>query len=319
MRCMNSLENLTETTRMVLIIFNVLIAVLATLSNALAVYVFMSSHTLLTRFNSYLISMMMTDFLVGTVLEPLFIVQLASTEMARSCNLNDTSRFIMVILTGVTMGTIALISYDRFIHLSKTVRYNLYIGNVKVAVLTALSWLLPIAITFCKYLDDEELVYCTVVFVYAIIMVIITIISYYKIVRTIRKKRKQICTHLAVGIQKQPQIIDRRLKKNTNEKAIKMVSIVIACFIIFIAPISVFHGISASSKMLPKREPASNMEVPNRQMILFYSVAMTISMLTSTQLICLIPVYCIWEVSGAFENFHNLDLGTTIVANAEST
>ena len=278
MRCMNSLENLTETTRVVLIIFNVLIGVLATLCNSLAFYVFMSSHTLLTRSNSYLISMMMTDFLVGTVLEPLFIAQLASTETARSCHLNDTSRFITAILTGVTMGTIALISYDRFILLSKAVRYNLYIGNVKVAVLIALSWFLPFAITFCKYLDDEELVYCVVVFVYATIMVIITIISYYKIISTIRKKRKQICVHIAVGILQQPQIIDRRLNKNTNEKAIKMVSIVIACFLIFIAPISVFHGISASSKMLPNIEPASNMEVPNRQMILFYSVAMTVSM-----------------------------------------
>ncbi|XP_065069534.1 rhodopsin, GQ-coupled-like [Rhopilema esculentum] len=281
MACVNSVEPLTEPTRIILSFFNTAIALLATLGNVSVCYVFLSNRSLRTRSNCYLISMAITDLLVGTVLEPLFIAQFASKDLAQNCNLNATRRFTTAVLTGATMGTIALISYDRFVHLSKTVHYNNYMGKTKVAVLIGITWVLPIVSTFLRYIGDKEIVYSASIFVYALIMVAVTVVSYISIFKIVRKTRNQIRKEVSSDVTEQRQTGRLQRKSNTDGKVLKMVSIVVACFFIFIFPISIFHFIAASSKLLAKKDVASNQDQPDNQMVLLYSIAMTISMANS--------------------------------------
>ena len=281
MACIYSVEDLTEPTQIILSFFNTVIALLATLGNVSVCYVFLSNRSLRTRSNCYLISMAITDLLVGTVLEPLFIAQFASKELAKNCKLNATRRFTTAVLTGATMGTIAVISYDRFVHLSKTVHYNNYMGKTKVAVLIGITWVLPIISTFLRYIGDKEIVYSASIFVYALIMVAVTVFSYISIFKIVRKTRNQVFKEVSSNVTDHQQTGRLQRQSNTDWKVLKMVSIVVACFFIFVFPISIFHCKAASSKLLAKKDVTSNQDQPDNQMILFYSIAMTISMANS--------------------------------------
>lgn len=173
------------------------------------------------------------------------------------------------------MGTIALISYDRFMHLSKTVNYSKYMTKLKVIILIALCWLLPLTNTFFKYIGKDEFVYSISIFIYATLMAVIIAVSYVKIMRIIKQKKRQLSkTRDKVTVKATHRSKEQRTL-STHERAAKAIAIIVAFFALSVAPISCYHGMSAIKKQKPSKNEVNNLYV------IFYSVAMTISMANS--------------------------------------
>lgn len=271
MTCKVSLESLPTTAGIALSIINTVIGLLALCGNLIVFVIVYRNTKLRTRSNCLLISLATTDFLVGLVLEPIFVIQMLSSKLALNCDLNGTRRFLTATLTGASMGTIALISYDRYIHLSKTVNYNEHMKKTKVAALITMSWLLPFVCTFFKDIGKNELVYSGSIVAYSSIAVAIIVVSYVKIMQIIKAKKrtlKSMKNDMSDRQQEQRQEV-RRIRG--EERAAKAIATIMACFAIFIAPIAVYHGLSAIAKI-------QSMDVGDKSsLILFYAIAMTIS------------------------------------------
>ena len=276
MTCKLSIEALPASASITLSVVNMIIALLAICGNTVIFYIVYRNTNLRTRSNCCLISLAATDILVGLVLEPLFISQLLSSKAALNCNMNAARRFLTAMLTGASMSTIAVISYDRFIHLSKTVDYKKHMKKTTMAILISLSWLLPFASTFFKYIGKDELVYSGSIFAYSLIMVIIIVVSYLKIIGILKSRKKSLENKSSDAVTRQQEKRRQERQLRMQEKAAKAIATIIVCFAIFIAPISVFHGLSAITKISNKVKSSADNE-KNRWMIIFYAVAMTIS------------------------------------------
>lgn len=275
MTCKQSLTNLSDSFRMIFGCINIIICLLSMFGNILIFIVIYRNTGLRTRSNCCLVSLAMTDFLVGIALEPLFIIQMFSSSLAENCTLNSVRRFLTALLTGASMGTIALISYDRFMHLSKTVNYSKYMTKLKVIILIALCWLLPLTNTFFKYIGKDEFVYSISIFIYATLMAVIIAVSYVKIMRIIKQKKRQLSkTRDKVTVKATHRSKEQRTL-STHERAAKAIAIIVAFFALSVAPISCYHGMSAIKKQKPSKNEVNNLYV------IFYSVAMTISMANS--------------------------------------
>ena len=178
------------------------------------------------------------------------------------------------------MSTIAVISYDRFVHVSKTVNYDKYMTKGVVATLLTFSWILPITCTFFKYIGENELVYSGSIFAYSLIMAVIILVSYAKIVRVIKLKRRSFLKRSSSAINKQCQMRREERMLRAQERAAKAIRLIFLCFGLFIVPITAYHGISAITKSSDDAKPSAGMQ-KRRWLTLFYAVAMTISMANS--------------------------------------
>ena len=261
-------------------IINVIIGLLALIGNSLIFYIVHRNTTLRTRTICCLISLTTTDLLVGVALEPLFIMQLLSSRIAMNCHLNAARRFLTAMLTGASMSTIALISYDRFVHLSKTVNYDKHMTRGKVATLITFSWLLPITCTFFKYIGDNEVAYSASIFAYSLIMAVIILVSYSKIMQIIDLKKRSLREPSSDAINKRAEVRREERMLKTQERAAKAIRLIFVCFALFIVPIAMYHGIAIVSKISGGSRTSSGAE-KNSWMIIFYAVAMTISMANS--------------------------------------
>ena len=280
MTCKLSLKDLPSSAGIALGIINVVIGLMALFGNSLIFYIVHRHTTLRTRTICCLISLTTTDLLVGLALEPLFIMQLLSKTLAMDCHLNAVRRFLTAMLTGASMSTIALISYDRFVHLSKTINYDKHMTKRKVATLIALSWLLPISCTFIKYAGDNEVAYSGSIFGYSLIMAVIILVSYSKIMKIINIKKRSLRNPSSDAINVRAEARREGRMLQTQERAAKAIRLIFVCFALFIVPISMYHGIAIVSKISGGTRSSSDAE-KKRRMITFYAVAMTISMANS--------------------------------------
>ncbi len=233
------------------------------------------NRALRTRSNCFLASLAMTDFLVGAVLGPIFITQVFSDKMAENCALNDVRRSITALLTGSSMGTIAAISYDRYVHLKKTLQYNQNMTILKVCILLSMCWILPLISTFLNYVGHLASAYSASIFTYALINIAITIVCYVKILKIIREKNQEM-TKIAKdeALQRNASEREERRALRTEKKVAIAILTVTLVYVASVLPISVYLGLTAVRVISTTSK--------NVYIKVFYSIALTISAANST-------------------------------------
>ncbi len=271
MQCSQSLEGLSNVYRAIFGVLNIIIGLMALVGNLFIFIAIHKNRSLRTKSNCFLISLAMTDFLVGLVLEPIFVVQMFSASMAENCTLNIARRFFTALLTGSSMGTIAAISYDRFIHLSKTVLYNENMKMRKVVVIISACWILPLISTFLKHVGQMEAVYSACIFIYALLTICVILISYFSIIRIVKRKKSEMKDATNDGNMpgRNTSKRDEKRRLRTETRAAKAIAMVIIIYCITVLPISVYQGLT-SVKVIS----ATSIDIGVR---LFYSIALTIS------------------------------------------
>eukprot|EP00112_Aurelia_sp_Birch-Aquarium-sp1_P011947 Seg2508.4 transcript_id=Seg2508.4/GoldUCD/mRNA.D3Y31 product="putative trace amine-associated receptor 3" protein_id=Seg2508.4/GoldUCD/D3Y31 len=163
--CYQSLEIPTILAYMLAAV-NILQGLASSIGNFIVFCIIIKFKILHTRSNVCLMSLATTDLLVGLVLEPLHIMQLSSAEYRSNCKMNTVRRFLAALFMGASIGSIAVVSYDRYMHLSKTLNYGLYMPKKKIACLLMMAWTVPLAIVFTRYIS--EFVYEVVIVVYIV-------------------------------------------------------------------------------------------------------------------------------------------------------
>lgn len=247
-KCDNNFESLPNFVAILLAVTNILICVVAAFGNLLIFVVFYKDRRLHIRPSCSLLSLVMTDLLVGLLLEPMLILQLINESYRAECSLNTFRRFITAMLMGASMSSIALISYDRYILLSKSNKYKEYMSNRKLILLISLCWTLPGLSPLLNYTFAGHGFFSAVIFIYTFLMLFVMIWSYFTIMKIVDRNERQLnelinkdrCSIGGVAVK-------QNSFRRSRIKAARAISVVLLCFVVSNTPLTCYLAIVAGS------------------------------------------------------------------------
>ena len=237
--------------------------------NLIVFIVLLTTRSLRTLSNAILASLAVTDFLVGLILQPMHVLQLFFAKFRDDCTFNTARRMLSIIIAIASFTSVALISYDRYIRLSKSLNYTKYMTVRKVVLLIAVCWLIPILFPLIRIVSKEEQTMTAMISVYIVSNLGITLTSYIFIMRITKKKESEMLKYQATSQQ--------RNKSRYHIQAAKTVAMLLICFLITTTPICIFNGIAALMPYL-KRQLSS---FTGDQKEVFYIIAVTCAMCNS--------------------------------------
>lgn len=174
-------------------IVNVISLFVASLGNAVILISIWRTQSLHSPSNTLLFVLSLTDFLVGTVTQPLYIISriyFLTTKTEGPQELLDTFDVTSSFLSGVSFFTATLISIDRYLALFLHLRYPSVVTNKRISVLIFGSWVLP-AIWGYTWICNPRLFYF-LGFASSSTCFSIIVAMYCKIYQVVRRHRKHI-------------------------------------------------------------------------------------------------------------------------------
>ena len=271
---------------------NIVVGFVAFFGNLLVFVLIWRTTSLRNRSICCLLSLAVTDFLVGMILEPMHVLQFLFQEFRENCMFNSIRRIFSVVLIGASISSIAFISYDRYIHLSKTQNYNRNMTPRKIAMLLFIVWLVPIFMPFLRLMGKDERAYGSFVFFYVLSNFVIMLVCYICIIKLVREKEKNMNRHIELGKCREAR------GTSYHVQAARVVTIIILCFFIATTPISISMGMSGLQLILSKAITGFS----GRNGEIFYAFAMTSAMVNSA----INPIIYYARNPGFKESLHEL-------------
>lgn len=233
-------------------IVNVISLFVASLGNAVILISIWRTQSLHSPSNTLLFVLSLTDFLVGTVTQPLYIISriyFLTTKTEGPQELLDTFDVTSSFLSGVSFFTATLISIDRYLALFLHLRYPSVVTNKRISVLIFGSWVLP-AIWGYTWICNPRLFYF-LGFASSSTCFSIIVAMYCKIYQVVRRHRKHI--------KNQPHFQETKSSSRSNfiSYTRSVLNTFIVCLLLFLcyfpylctAPLIQLAGHSVSKKM----------------------------------------------------------------------
>ena len=268
--CDKSFAYLSDEWRAVFGLINTVIALVAFSGNLVAFMVIINTKCFRNLSTCFLSSLIMTDFLVGILVAPMHVAQLVSEAIRNNCTLNNTRRYLSTLLVGASISSIAVISYDRYLHLTRSQNYSQFMSKRKVAALITVGWAVPAAVPMLSVIGKKDWINSAVSFVYVFTCFVVIVACYTCIMKTVKKKVKEMAQN-----QVQCQINQRRV--NYDIRAAKVVMLIIVCFIITISPSATYFCVDAIKRFLPNGIPGLK-ETPGE---FYYTIILALAMANS--------------------------------------
>ena len=223
-----------------LAVYNIPSSIFASVSNALIILTLLRTKTLRTPTNIFTGSMCFTDFLVGAVVQPLFItLNLSGTSNSHHCFLRSALSFSSVLCCGLSMLTLALISLDTYFAICQPYRYqacNLQPLYQAIIVCVWICWTTFSVLPFVNVVTPDTF-YMVVTILPVLTFVLITY-CYLKIFCVVRSKIRNVVPLGRLSIAH--NICSARQRRKSKTIAF-MILVFAACYI----PIAIFTGISS--------------------------------------------------------------------------
>ena len=268
MNCSTRMSSLEPPLTTIFGVMFILTSFIASIANSLVLFVLWKPGSKITSSTKILTSLAVSDLLVGMILSPLTCWQVLSTSL-RDCNIDYIRRYFVVFLTGSSVLTLAMISYDRYTLLTKLTNYNKYITKRKVIAFFVFAWLVPAVIPVLQLKIFGTVAYLVAVTIIFFGPLLVLICSYYFILRVIHRQERTLRTYdLEVGAVSEDninkgtsknsfhQIILTERKKRKERKQIalaKSVTVLIICYTLCLMPSNawmMFHLLNSKYKFL---------------------------------------------------------------------
>ena len=177
-------------------IVNTISLFIATFGNAVILISIRRTQSLHSPSNTLLFALSLTDFLVGTVTQPLYIISrlhFLVTNKDGPRALLDAFDVTSSFLSGVSFITATLISIDRYLVLFLHLKYRCLVTSKRISVFIVGSWLLS-AIWGYMWIHSLQTFYF-LGFASSTTCFSIIVVMYFKIYRVITRHRKDIHKH----------------------------------------------------------------------------------------------------------------------------
>ena len=189
-------------------------AVFASFLNIGMLTLFIKTPSLRNKSDFHLLSLIIGDVIIGVLLSPIAVKEIL-TENYQICFVNYFSFLICV-----SRVAIVVITYDRYVHIWKGLRYDDYMTRKRFCFLISCPWLFVSIIFLAKLISVECL---TWVILLAYILVFSSIIgSYVKMVGCLRSRVDALSGSETTRVQMQRQ----------NKRSIRLICLVSITFIL---------------------------------------------------------------------------------------
>ena len=132
--------------QIVLISFNIFLAITATLGNALIIASTLKSNHLRSQTPTYFIlSLAISDFLVGLVVQPLYALILIDWS-SKTCHIHYYKFAIAFFTCSVSIGNGICVCLDRMLHITKPFHYDNYVTKKRALALCITIWVSGVGI-----------------------------------------------------------------------------------------------------------------------------------------------------------------------------
>ena len=248
---------------------NIGIALSTVSGNTLILFIMFSTRTLHTRSNLILGSLAMTDLLTGILTGPMTITQLFSEKARQNCEFINLRRKFGAYVTVASFSLIGLISYDRYVHLSKMGHYSKHMSLRKVIYLLIVCLVLPVIIPLLQSIKDSTgIAYNFIVSLYLLINFGVIVVSYISIRKIVKTTERRLSRHYS-DIQS-----SRATRKRLHSA--KTILLLIFCIGLTSLPIALFFGLLALQRITSKQMLSlMNMEIA-------YTITLTLLRLNSS-------------------------------------
>ena len=264
--CIHNLE-IPTTTAHVLATANIALGLASCAGNFIVFFVVIKSESLHTRSYFCLMSLATTDLLVGLVLEPLHIIQLFSAEYRSNCRFNTVRRYLATLFLAASIGSIAVVTYDRYKHLAEPLNYWRCMPKKKIAFLLMVAWLVPATMPFFRFIN--ELVYKIVIIVFLVTIIAIIITCYVVIIRIVKNRED----FLKMSTSQSKSNV-RAMKTHINTA--KALVLIITLLFITVTPLLTYLAVDVISSLVKR---SISMSVLSKET--GYACCMTVAMANS--------------------------------------
>lgn len=233
------MENHTslETFAVVNCVFNAPLMLISITGNALVLVAIIRTPTIRSTSVIMLCSLAVSDLLVGSVAQPLFI----AGELTTSRYIESMSEIMASVLCGVSLCTMTAISVERFIALRYPMKYQSAFTTKWRVIYVSIIITWASNILFSVFYFWQWTTYFSVMAVGICLCIFISTFSYIKIYRVVRWHQAQIQTQQQAARQNSPD--DRN---NVNMRAVRMKRSAVNTFIFYVAMILCYFPIIIS-------------------------------------------------------------------------
>lgn len=218
----------------IFLILNFSISLLAILGNLLVIMTLYCYPKLRKRSNYFLLYLSITDIAVGIYVQPLSAMLVIDRDnVGDICLLSQIMTYSSATLCGASFSMLTLISYDRFLHLSKLNNYNKYMTSKKLKIYLAISWSFPPIISLFLFHKATNKVFNMLVITTAAIEMAIITVCYYKSWKIVQTKTMSTTTKTTTT-SKTDKTVNKYWKVTRS-----MTMIVIMCLVAW-TPLSLF-------------------------------------------------------------------------------
>ena len=174
--------------KFIFLLFNIGTSLVTILGKFLMMVVLLYIPKLKTWSNHFLVLLGGTDLAVGLIAQPVTCLLVIDVlYMSQICIASNLQAYICTVSCGASMGMLALIGYDRYLHLSRLTNYNKYMTNRKLKVLISMIFAYQTLVGYLIFDEDTAEIYQY--FVIAHVGAFSTILSfcYYKLWKIAKK------------------------------------------------------------------------------------------------------------------------------------
>lgn len=135
-------EGVHLVTNLILVPTLIVLGIIGFILNSLLIIAYAKNSRLRTLPSMMLVTLACSDFLISTMVEPLYAARLVMELLGtHSCSLWVTSRLITYFSCGVSLLTIAIMTIERFITLAYPYRHHSILPPTRLKIIVIITWL----------------------------------------------------------------------------------------------------------------------------------------------------------------------------------
>ena len=223
----------------------------AVIGNTVVLWLFYKNKSLRTISNRFLASLCVADFLVGLVIDPVWIAIRFFAQPKRTHILKQVINLLWIHSTAATVFNLCCVSVDRFIAIRFPLRYQDIITKQRCYAVIIMVWLISLVLPFSRILvvnrTNIESLWFSLTFITFVLPITVVTLCYFSIFKTARKQASRTNRE---NLQN-PNEMNTPVRAMQNYKAIKTIGFVLTVFIVSWMPsivVSVMDYVTASDK-----------------------------------------------------------------------
>eukprot|EP00794_Sanderia_malayensis_P016030 gene16030-17650_t len=209
-------------------------AIPTVVANVSVIIVILKSNELRTISNTILLSILFNNVIHGMFSFPCYaFVILTTAARTRNCASSTTTSYVGGSLAVVSMTTVLILAYERYMAVFNPLRYEEKITHARVNLVIVFTWLFSFTLFFfIQFINATRTLAVVIVSLITISTYVINVIVHIKIFSVIRSLRKNQTT-LAIGADAVNEKQQNLLKE---KRTVRFVAYVICLYLIFYLP-----------------------------------------------------------------------------------